>query len=158
MNTPITSRLEQEHFTPATREAIHTAQREAVRMNAVEVMPEHLFLGVLSQDGDGVAEIFRTLRLNQEVLRTQLATLFPPHKNEGQGDARSVPLSREAHACIEWAISFATHLHVSSVQLEHVLLGCVRHQRLQPLLALFLVNAGRILPFSVTERSGPAYT
>lgn len=36
---------EQEHFTPATREAIHTAQREAVRMNAVEVMPEHLFLG-----------------------------------------------------------------------------------------------------------------
>ena len=107
-------------------------------MNAVEVMPEHLFLGVLAQDGDEVAEIFRTLRLNQEVLRTQLATLFPPHNNEGQGDARSVPLSREAHACIEWAFSFATHLHVSSVQLEHVLLGCMRHQHLHPLLAFAL--------------------
>jgi len=156
MNTPMTSG--QEHFTPATREAIHTAQREAVRMNAVEVMPEHLFLGVLAQDGDGVAETFSTLRLDQAVLRKLLATLFPPHNDAGQGDARSILLSREAHACLEWAISFATHLHVSSVQLEHVLLGCVRHQRLQPLLALFLINAGSILPSSVTERSGPAYT
>lgn len=154
----MTRRQEQEHFTPATREAIHTAQREAVRMNAVEVTPEHLFLGVLAQDGDGVAETFITLRLDQAVLRKQLATLFPPHNDAGQGDARNVPLSREAHACLEWAISFATHLHVSSVQLEHVLLGCVRHQRLQPLLALFLVNAGSMLPSSVTERSGPAYT
>jgi hypothetical protein len=127
-------------------------------MNAVEVMPEHLFLGVLAQDGDGVAETFSTLRLDQASLRKQLATLFPPHNDVGQGDAWSVPLSREAHACLEWAISFATHLHVSSVQLEHVLLGCVRHQRLQPLLALFLINAGSILPSSMTERSGPAYT
>ena len=85
MNTPITSG--QEHFTPATRESIHMAQCEAIRMNAVEVMPEHLFLGVLAQDGDGVAETFSTLRLDQASLRKQLATLFPPHNDVGQGDA-----------------------------------------------------------------------
>ncbi len=158
MNTTMTSRQEQDHFTPATREAIHMAQREAVRMNAPEVTPEHLFLGVLAQDGDGVAEVFSTLRLEQAVLRKQAAAIFPSHSDAGEGDEKNIPLSREAHACLEWAISFATHLHVSSVQLEHVLLGSMRHQCLQPLLALFLVNAGGILPSYVTDRSGLAYT
>jgi len=68
------------------------------------------------------------------------------------------PLSTEALACVEWAISFATYQHTSSVQLEHVLLEYVRHQRLQPLLALVLTNAGSILPFSLIERSGQVYT
>ncbi len=146
---------EQAHFTPATCEAIHIAQREAVRMNAPEVTPEHLFLGVLAQDGDGVAEVFSTLRLDQAVLRKQAATIFPSHSDAGEGDENQVPLSSEAQTCLEWASYFATHLHVSSVQLEHVLLGSIRHQRLQPLLALFLVN---IFPSYVTDRSGLAYT
>ncbi len=148
----------QEHFTLATREALSTAQREAVRMNAVEVLPEHLFFGVLAQDGDGVMEAFSTLGLDRALLRTQLASLFPSHSVVGQGDAKDVPLSKEAYACIEWAIAFATSFRVSSVQLEHVLLGCVRHQRIQPLLALLLINAGSILPSSVAERSESAYT
>ncbi len=149
---------EQEQFTPATREALRMAQREAVRMNAAEVTPEHLFLGVLAQNGDGVAEVFSTLRLEQEALRQQVATIFPSHGDTGEEDEQAIPLSREAQTCLEWADSFATHLHISSVQLEHVLLGSIRHPRLQPLLALFLVNAGGILPSYVTDRSGLAYT
>ena len=161
MNTPTMTRMqqqEQDHFTPATREAIHRAQYEAVRMNVEEVTPEHLFLGILAQDGDGVVETFNMLRLDQEVLRKQAATIFPSSSDTGKGDAKSTPLSKEAQACLEWAISFATNLHIPNVQLEHVLLGSVRHQHLQPLLALFLVNAGSILPSYVTERSGLAYT
>ena len=41
---------------------------------------------------------------------------------------------------------------------SHVLLGSMRHQRLQPLLALFLVNAGSSIPSYIMERSGRAYT
>lgn len=161
MNTTTLTRMqqqEQDHFTPATREAIHKAQYEAVRMNVEEVTPEHLFLGILAQDGDGVVETFNMLRLDQQVLRKQAATIFPSSGDTGKGDAKSIPLSKEAQACLDWATSFATNLHVPNVQLEHVLLGSVRHQHLQPLLALFLVNAGSILPSYVTERSGLAYT
>ncbi|HLJ36048.1 MAG TPA: AAA family ATPase [Ktedonobacteraceae bacterium] len=158
VNTTMTSMQEQDYFTPATREAIHIAQREAVRMNAPEVTPEHLFPGVLAQDGDGVTEVFSTLRLDQAILRKQAATIFPSHGDTGEGDEKQIPLSSEAQTCLEWARCFATHLHVSSVQLEHVLLGSIRHQRLQPLLALFLVNAGGIFPSYVTDRSGLAYT
>jgi len=64
MNTTMTSMQEQDHFTPVTREAIHTAQCGAVRMNATEASPEHLYLGVLAQDGDEVTETFSTLRLD----------------------------------------------------------------------------------------------
>ncbi len=158
MSSTIISIQEQEHFTSASREAIFTAQHEAVRMNATEVSPEHLFLGVLAQDGDEVAEAFSTLRLDREVLREQAATLFPPHRNAGKADERNVPLSREAQACLEWAITFAAHMHISLVRLEHVLLASVRHQRLQPLLVLFLSEVGSVLPSYVTEHSGPAYT
>ena len=127
-------------------------------MNATEVSPEHLFLGVLAQDGDGITETFSALRLNQAVLREQATTLFPSHTAATEKGERNVPLSTEAHDCLEWAISFATYQHVSSVQPEHVLLGSVRHQRLQPLLALFLINAGSTLPSSMTELSGRAYS
>jgi len=148
---------EQEHFAPALLEIISAAQDEATRMDAAEVSPEHLFLGVLAQDDERLAETFSALRLNQAVLRTQVLTAFP-HNTVRKGDGKDLPLSKETHACLEWAISFAAYLHVSSVQPEHVLLGSVRHQRLQPLLALFLVNAGSRIPSSLLERSGPSYT
>jgi len=158
MSTIMTIFQEQEYFTPALREAIAVAQDEAARMNATEVSPEHLFLGVLAQDDEHLAETFSALRLNQAVLRTQAATAFPSHRNVEKGDGKDLPLSNEAHACLEWAISFAMYQHVSHVQSEHALLGSVRHQRLQPLLALFLVNAGSVVPSYITERSGHAYT
>ncbi len=158
MTNTMTILQDQEHAAPALRDVIAAAQDEAVRMNATEVSPEHLFLGVLAQDDEYLAETFSTLRLNQAVLRTRVATAFPPHTTVRKGDGKDLPLSTEAHACLDWAISFAAYQLVSSVQLEHVLLGSVRHQRLQPLLALFLVNSGSVVPSYLRERSGHAYT
>ena len=157
MNTNVTNMQEQDYFSPTVHEAVTTAQRKAVSMNATEVSPEHLFLGILAQDNDGITEAFNVLKLNQAMLREQVLTLFPSHTviREEKSD---VPLSPETQTCIDWAISFAMYQYASSVQLEHILLGCVRHQRLQPLLALFLINAGSMLPFSLTGRSGRAYT
>ena len=158
MKTSITIFHGHEHVPAALRDVIASAQDEAVRMNATEVAPEHLFLGVLAQDNEHFAETFSALRLNQAVLRTRVAIAFPPHTPANKGDGKDLPLSLEAHACLDWAISFAAYQSVPSVQPEHVLLGSVRHQRLQPLLALFLVNAGSIVPSYIMERSGRAYT
>ena len=76
-------------------------------MQATEVTPEHLFLGAIAQAGDGVAEVLSTLRMDLEAIRTQAAALvtFPQVR---QGDEPSVPLSSEVHACLDWAITFAT--------------------------------------------------
>ncbi len=158
MSSTMTILQEHEHLTSAVRELLSAANDEAVRMNATEVSPEHLFLGVLTQDDEHLAETFSALRLNQAVLRTRVATAFPPHSRTSKGDGKDLPLSTEAHACLDWANSFAAYQHVSSVQPEHVLLGSVRHPHLQPLLALFLVNAGSVVPAYILERSESAYT
>jgi len=157
MNTSVKNMQDQDYFSAVVHEAITTAQQKAVSMNATEVSPEHLFIGVLAQDDDRITEAFNALKLNQAMLREQMLMMFPSHTATRE-EENNVPLSTEAQACMEWAISFAAYQHASNVQSEHVLLGCVRHQRLQPLLALFLINTDSTLPISLSERSGRAYT
>ncbi len=142
MNTSMTNMQDQDYFSTTVYKAITTAQRKAVSMNATEVSPEHLFLGILAQDNDGITEAFNALKLDQAMLREQVLTLFPSHTVVRE-EKSNVPLSPKTQTCIDGAISFAMYQYASSVQLEHILLGCVRHQRLQPLLALFLINARR---------------
>ncbi|MBA2681171.1 MAG: hypothetical protein H0U76_22575, partial [Ktedonobacteraceae bacterium] len=158
MTITMTNIQEQDHFPPAVREAIQSAQQRALHMNAKEVTPEHLFLGVITQNDDGVTETFRALRLDQRTFLEQIALLFPAHGDVQEGDEKNIVVSREAQACLEWATSFAMHQQAPYVQLEHILLGSVRHQRLQPLLALFLLNGGSTLPFYMAERSNRSYT
>jgi ATPase family associated with various cellular activities (AAA) len=158
MSSTITTRQEQDHFPPAVRQALHSAQQRALHMDAMEVAPEHLFLGVVAQHDEDVIETFRALRLDHKMILEQIAILFPADEDVLEGGEKNIALSTETHICLEWAISFAMHQQAPSLRLEHMLLGCVRHQRLQPLLALFLLNAGSILPFYMTERSTRAYT
>ncbi len=158
MNITMTNIQEQDHFPPTIREALRSAQQRALHMNATEVTPEHLFLGVVAQHDEGVTETFQALRLDQRTILEQVAILFPAYEDTQEGGEKDISLSRETQVCLEWATSFAMYQQASSVRLEHVLLGSVRHQRLQPLLALFLLNAGSILPFYMTERSDRAYT
>ena len=158
MHITMTNIQERDHFPPAIRGAISSAQQRALHMEATEVAPEHLFLGVIAQNDDGVSETFRALRLDQRTLLEQIALLFPAYEDVQEGGEKNIVLSRETLVCLEWATSFAMHQQAPSVQLEHVLLSSVRHQRLQPLLALFLLNAGSVLPFYMTERSNRAYT
>jgi len=66
-------------------------------------------------------------------------------------------LTHEAHACLDWAIAFADQRDTLLVPPAYVLLGVVRHQQVQPLLALLLSSAGTWLS-SVVERTGLAYT
>jgi len=153
----IISTPEQSHFTQVSRQAIQAAYQQAVHMNATEVHPENLFLGALTQDGDAVVEVLSSLRMDREVLRRQAKIIFPL-QDIHEGDARNVSLSNEVQACLEWATAFAAHLHASSVQLEHILLSSLRHQRLQPLLELLLSQEGRTPPSYVTDISGQDYT
>src|ERR1051326_7449808 len=158
MNITITNIQQQDQFPPAIREALHSAQQWALQMDSMEVVPEHLFLGVVTQHDDGVTETLRALRLDQRMILEQVAILFPADEDAREGGEKNVTLSGETQTCLEWAISFVLHQQAPSLRLEHVLLGCVRHQRLQPLLALCLLNAGSVLPFYMTDRSTWVYT
>lgn len=153
----VSEQLHLDRFTASARGALLGAQQHAVHMQAQEVYPEHLLLGILVQDDDEANEILSRLGMSMHMLRAQVAVIFGDSTSVNSDAQPTLPLTHEAHACLDWAIAFAEQRDSSLVPPAYVLLGVVRHQRVQPLLALLLSSAGALLS-SLAERTGPAYT
>jgi ATPase family protein associated with various cellular activities (AAA)/ClpA/ClpB-like protein/double zinc ribbon protein len=154
---PVSEQLQLDRFTASARHVLQSAQHQAAQMQAQEVYPEHLLLGVLAQDDDEAAEVLSRLGMNMQVLRAQVASIFGSSTSDSSEAHAAFPLTQEAHACLDWAIDFAEQRDTPLVPSAFVLLSAVRHQRVQPLLALLLSSAG-ILPSSLAVRTGLAYT
>ncbi len=140
---------------PSTQAEIRQAQHEAIKMNAPEVYPEHLFLGVLTQADVEVAKVLRGLGLDIEEIQAQVAEIFGIPDYAGTTD--NLHFSRESLVCFEWALSFASQMNSSLIFPKHLLLSALRHPRIQPLLVL-LLSTQDALPASLMEVEGPAYT
>lgn len=154
---PVSEQLHLDRFTASARQVLESAQHQAAQMQAQEVYPEHLLLGVLAQDDDEAAEVLSRLGMNMQVLRAQVASSFGSIISVSSEAHPVLPLTQEAHACLDWAMAFAEQRNTSLVPSVYVLLSAVRHQRVQPLLALLLSEAGVLLS-SLAERTGLAYT
>src|SRR5438876_2516876 len=154
---PVAEQLHLDRFTALARQVLQSAQHQAAHMQAQEVYPEHLLLGVLAQDDDEAAEVLSRLGMNMQVLRAQVPSIFGSITSVSSEAHPVLPLTQEAHACLDWAIAFAEQRDTLLVPPAYVLLGVVRHQQVQPLLALLLSSAGTWLS-SVVERTGLAYT
>lgn len=146
----------QDRLTPSTREALHMAQREAGCMNATGVAPEHLLLGLIMQGDERVIHVLSSLGMDTRTIRVRVAEISQAHSHV-ELDESDVPLSKEAQECIGWALSFTACMHASSVFPDHLLLGVLRHQRIQPLLS-FLLPSVETLQTRLSEVIGPAYT
>ena len=154
----VTEQLHLDRFAASARRALQNAQQQAVQMQAQEVYPEHLLLGILVQNDEEAAEVLSRLGMNMQMLRAQVATIFGSNIPVSSSEERpTLPLTQEAHACLDWSIAFAEERDTSLVPSAYVLLGVVRHQQVQPLLALLLSSARARLS-SLTERTGLAYT
>lgn len=153
----VSEQLHLDRFTASARGALLGAQQHAVHMQAQEVYPEHLLLGILVQDDDEADEILSRLGMSMHMLRAQVAVIFGDSTSVNSDAQSTLPLTHEAHACLDWAIAFAEQRDSPLVSPAYVLLGVIRHQRVQPLLALLLSSAGALLS-SLAERTGPAYT
>jgi hypothetical protein len=140
---------------PSTQTEIRLAQHEAIKMNAPEVYPEHLFLGVLTQADVEVAKLLKGLRLDIQEIQAQAAETFGiPNDVDTKNN---LLFSRESLICFEWALSFALQMNSSLVFPKHLLLSVLRHPRIQPLLVL-LFPPQDALPASLMEVEGPVYT
>lgn len=153
----VSEQLHLDRFTASARQVLESAQHQAAQMQAQEVYPEHLLLGVLAQDDEEAAEVLSRLGMNMQVLRAQVPSIFSSSTSVSSEAHPVLSLTQEAHACLDWAIAFAEQRDTGLVPSSYVLLSAVRHRRVQPLLALLLSSAG-ILISSLTERTGLAYT
>ena len=153
----VAEQLHLDRFTPSARQVLLSAQHQAARMQAQEVHPEHLLLGALAHDDEEAAEVLSRLGMNMQVLRAQLASIFGSSTSVSSEAHPVLPLTQEAHTCLDWAMAFAEQRITEVVPSAYVLLSAVRHHRAQPLLALLLSSAGISLS-SLAERTGLAYT
>src|SRR5438876_7374365 len=133
---------------PSTQAEIRLAQHEAIKMNAPEVYPEHLFLGVLTQADVEVAKVLKGLRLDIQEIQAQAAETFGISNDVDTKN--NLLFSRESLICFEWALSFALQMNSSLVFPKHLLLSVLRHPRIQPLLVLLLPPQDA-LPASLME-------
>jgi len=154
---PVSEQLHLDRFTASARQVLQSAQHQAAHMQAQEVYPEHLLLAVLAQDDDEATEVLSHLGMNMQVLRAQVAAIFSSSTSVSSDTHPVLPLAQEAHDCLDWAGAFAEQRDTSLIPSAYVLLSAIRHQRVQPLLALLLSSAG-ILLSSLAERTGLAYT
>jgi len=147
-----------ERLAPSIHEALRIAQQEAVRLQIREVSPELLLLGVIKQGHDGVRRVLSDLGINLQTMRAQIAQIFNiPRDAEAENPLNEdFPLSEDAQNCIDQAISFAVSMRAPLTLPEHLLLGTLRHQRTQPLLALLLPTEG-VIPAPVIESTNQDY-
>src|SRR5437764_10661594 len=100
-----------DQFASSTQAVIRLAQQEAIRMNAPEVYPEHLFLGALRQDDVEVTLVLRDIGLDRQKIQEQATETFGNLNFEST--QTHLLFARESLACFEWALSFATQMNSS---------------------------------------------
>jgi hypothetical protein len=141
---------------PSTNELIRRAKQEAASTEAAQVLPEHLLYSIIMYGGRRVALMVNRLGLNWQQMYAGAAEIF-----DGGGNTEQIwdnlPLSSDAQECIDWALSFAAEYKHFLVYPEYLLLGVLRHPRIQPILGLIFTHAND-LPVHLTEELGYAYS
>lgn len=145
-----------DQLAPSTKAEISQAQRVAKILDAPEVFPEHLFLGIIAHADADVAKVLESLGLDMRVIRSQAAEAFGILSKMGS-DENELPLSREALVCFEWAFAFVSETHAPLIFPKHLLLSVLRHPRIQSVLILLLPMRDA-LPAPLVENVGPNYT
>jgi hypothetical protein len=156
MSTTIVTGQELDRFTPATQEALRIAQREAARMEATSIDPEHLLLGIIMQGDERVMNLMGALGMDVQTARRRASEVARPQDNLMMEEI-DLPLSREAQECVAWALAFVAHMYSSAIFPDHLLIGVLRHQRTQPLLS-FLLPSTEELQTRISEAMGTNYT
>lgn len=137
------------------RKAIRLAELEALDMGEREVYPEHLLLGILRLNDDGVARVLSVLEIDAQAIRARAAEVFDI-RDFVEAPASPLPLSSAAQECIDWAITGVMLYQIPSVHPDHLLLSVLSHHRVQSFLGSLLPSSDVLLT-RLMEGMGPVY-
>lgn len=84
----------------------------------------------------------------EETLKAAESTLSS-HVVEG---SQSLPFSQESLECLDWAISFAKHVHSELAYPDHLLLSILLQKRIQSYLATLLPSTEALLAYFTDEK------
>jgi ATP-dependent Clp protease ATP-binding subunit ClpC len=112
-----------ELFSARAREVLTLAQEESRRVNRHEVGPEHLLLGLISEQKGIAGQVLKTMGAELRSARAEVSTLGD-YENELTGSV--IPFTNEAQQIFEFALEESRQLGHNCIDTEHLLLGLLR--------------------------------
>lgn len=105
-------------FTRGARRVVMQAQKEAHRLGAEEISPEHLLLGLVASERGGAAHALAACGVDLESVLRELGA--QPVREPARGH---LPFTRESKAVLERSLREAVTLGHNWIGSEHVLLA-----------------------------------
>jgi ATP-dependent Clp protease ATP-binding subunit ClpC len=113
-----------ERFTDRARRVVVQAQEEAKRLDHEVIGPEHLLLGLTSENVGGVAaKALESLGIGLDTVRQRVEEIVG---RGSQGSSGHVPFTPEAKAALQQSLREALQLGHQYIGTEHILLGLIR--------------------------------
>jgi ATP-dependent Clp protease ATP-binding subunit ClpC len=139
---PLTLRLEIlmfERYTEPARRALFFARYEVSLLGATSIEPDHLVLGLLREEGQGlVGRLFAELEASPESIRHDIERRFV--RREKVSTAVEIPFSEDTKRAWQFAAEEADRLQHFNIAPEHLFLGLVRADA--PVLTSLLATRG----------------
>jgi hypothetical protein len=137
------------------REAMRFAELAALDMGEREISPEHLLLGILRLNDDGVNRILSVLELDAQAILARASEVFDT-RTFVDAPTTPLPITIEAQECIDWAITGAMLYQIPSINPDHLLLSVLSHHRVQAFLGSLLPPPDVLLS-RLMQAMGPVY-
>jgi ATP-dependent Clp protease ATP-binding subunit ClpA len=113
-----------ERFTPPARRVIVRAQEEARQLQHNYIGTEHLLLGLLASEPDGLpARVLDGVGLTLDDARHEVVAIVGKGKSTPAGH---IPFTPRAKKTLELALREALQLHHNYIGPEHIMLGVIR--------------------------------
>ncbi len=143
-----------DRFNDDAKEALATAQAEAMKASAGVIMPEHVLLGLLRSRRGIAARVLRTLGVRTPEVRAMLEARGPQRIHHPAG--RIIPAD-STRRVIEQAFHAAQQLGSEQVGTEHLLLGIFSEpdDAASQVLAQLGATAERTAPLLAAPPSAP---
>jgi len=110
-------------FTIKAQESLASAQKTAESFNHQQVEPEHIFYGMLTDEGGITVSILKKLGINPDIVKSKIEEELKKIPKVFGGGIGNVYLSPRSSKIIDSAMKIAEQLHDEYISNEHLLLG-----------------------------------
>ena len=110
-------------FTNQVSEILAYGKEEALRLNTPFVGPEHIMLGIIRQNGQDVADVFRQLNIDPQKIKKELEDELASDVDPNIDSSAQTDLSLAANNILKLAVLEARLQHTTTADVKHVLLG-----------------------------------
>src|SRR3989442_15982900 len=112
-----------ERFTKRARRCIYFARQSAAKYRSQTIETEHLLLGILHEDSDGIWR-FLPSRTAKDI-RAEVESRLTKRNESASID---IPLSLYCKRILAYGAEEAERLHHRRINLEHIFMGVVREE------------------------------